>query len=48
MYILLTLIIIGICLVCLKLLTNDMALRLTSIIYNCDYDELKQLMKKKK
>jgi hypothetical protein len=48
MYIVLTLIIIVICLIGLKLLTNDMALRLTSIIYNCDYDELKELIRKKK
>lgn len=48
MYIVLTLIIIVVCLFGLKLLTNDMALRLTSIIYNCDYDELKELTRKKK
>lgn len=43
MYIFLTLIVIGICLIFIKILVNDMALRLTSIIYNYDCDELKEL-----
>jgi hypothetical protein len=46
-YIILTLLIIVVCLIIIRVVTNDIALRLTSIIYNYDYDELKELMRKK-
>lgn len=47
MYIALTLIIILICLIVIKVVINDMAIRITSIVYKCDYKEVKELMKKK-
>lgn len=47
MYIVLTIIIILVLVIAIKIITNDMALRLTSIIYKCDYEELKKLTRKK-
>lgn len=47
MYIVLTIAIILCLLIVIKILTNDMALRLTSIIYKCDYEELKKLTHKR-
>ena len=47
MYIVLTIIIILVLVIAIKIIANDIALRLTSIIYKCDYKESKKKINKK-
>jgi 1,2-phenylacetyl-CoA epoxidase catalytic subunit len=48
MYILMTLLIILICIIVIKFLIDDMAIRLTCIKFNCSYNKIKELVKKER